>query len=99
MTAVYTDNMKESHTRSIIKGLTWRCIATLTTMLVVYLMTGNLALVASVGMLDVVIKLFFYYLHERTWGKVSWGVNVGEATIESVVVRDQEEKRALPSYF
>lgn len=92
MSAVYTEYMRESHTRSIIKGLTWRFVATLTTMMLVYIMTGNLALVASVGALDLVIKLLFYYLHERTWGHVSWGVNGPEMATESVVVRDQEEK-------
>lgn len=43
-------------------------------MVVVYLVTGDLTLVASVGVVDVVAKVFFYYLHERTWGKVKWGV-------------------------
>lgn len=43
-------------------------------MVVVFIMTGNLALVASVGVIDVVAKVFFYYLHERTWGKIHWGV-------------------------
>ena len=66
--------MHETHKRSIIKGITWRCIASLTTMIVVFIMTGDLARVASVGVIDVVAKVFFYYLHERTWGKIHWGV-------------------------
>lgn len=43
-------------------------------MTVVFIVTGDLALVASVGFVDVIAKVFFYYLHERTWGKVHWGV-------------------------
>ncbi len=66
--------MRESHIRSILKGVTWRVIASTTTMIVVYIVTGDLSLVASVGVVDVTAKLFFYYLHERTWGKVKWGV-------------------------
>ncbi|MEZ4195668.1 MAG: DUF2061 domain-containing protein [Candidatus Paceibacterota bacterium] len=66
--------MHESHRRSILKGVTWRIIASATTMTVVYIATGNLALVASVGAVDILAKVFFYYLHERTWGKVKWGV-------------------------
>jgi uncharacterized membrane protein len=42
-------------------------------MLVVFVVTGNLTLVASVGIIDVVAKIFFYYIHERTWGRVKWG--------------------------
>lgn len=66
--------MNETHRRSILKGITWRIIASLTTMAVVFIMTGNLALVASVGVIDVTAKVFFYYLHERTWGRVRWGM-------------------------
>jgi adenylylsulfate kinase len=66
--------MYETHKRSIIKGITWRIIASATTMLVVFIVTGNLMLVASVGLVDVSAKVFFYYLHERVWGKVHWGV-------------------------
>ena len=66
--------MHETHSRSILKGVTWRIIASGTTMTVVYVMTGDLALVASVGVVDIVAKVFFYYLHERSWGKVRWGI-------------------------
>jgi uncharacterized membrane protein len=40
----------------------------------VYVTTGNLELAGIVGVFDVVLKLLFYYLHERAWGKVSWGL-------------------------
>lgn len=66
--------MHETHSRSILKGVTWRIIASGTTMTVVFFMTGDLALVASVGIVDIIAKVFFYYLHERSWGKVRWGV-------------------------
>jgi uncharacterized membrane protein len=66
--------MHESHSRSILKGITWRVIASVTTMTVVYVVTGDLALMASVGFVDIVAKIFFYYIHERSWGKVKWGI-------------------------
>jgi adenylylsulfate kinase len=66
--------MHETHRRSIVKGITWRIVASLTTMTVVFFITGNLALVASVGLVDISAKVFFYYLHERLWGRVHWGV-------------------------
>ncbi len=67
-------HMHESHIRSILKGITWRVIASGTTMTVVYVVTGDLALMASVGAIDVTAKVFFYYLHERSWGRVHWGI-------------------------
>lgn len=65
--------MKPSHTRSVMKGVTWRIIASITTMTVVYVFTGDLTLVAEVGVIESVAKIAFYYGHERVWSVVSWG--------------------------
>lgn len=65
--------MHESKIRSIAKGITWRVVASGTTMLIVWLTTGSIELVAAVGLADVTAKIFFYYLHERAWGRVHWG--------------------------
>ena len=69
----YDCSMKETHTRSFIKGVTWRVIASGTTMGLVYIFTGDLRLVAEVGALEITAKIIFYYLHERAWGAVGWG--------------------------
>lgn len=66
--------MRESHLRSVLKGITWRIIGSTITMTVVYAVTGDLAIMASIGIIDILAQLFFYYLHERTWGKVQWGI-------------------------
>jgi uncharacterized membrane protein len=71
--------MKDSRIRSIVKALTWRVIATSTTMALAYAATGNLELAAAVGAADVVIKLFFYYVHERAWGRIAWHRGIHEA--------------------
>ena len=65
--------MKEKHQRSIAKTITWRIIATLTTVALVFLFTGELAISLGVGVLDVIIKLLFYYIHERAWDSTNWG--------------------------
>ena len=67
--------MSESNKRSITKAVTWRVIATITTMVLVYIFTGNLNLSLGVGVLDVTAKLILYYFHERTWNRIDWGKN------------------------
>ena len=62
------------HSRSIAKAITWRVIATTTTMAAVFLVSGEVELALGVGLIDVVAKLIFYYAHERAWGSFSWGV-------------------------
>ena len=68
--------MREARIRSIVKALTWRAIATSTTMTLAYVVTGDLKVAGAIGVADLVIKLFFYYVHERAWGRIPWGRNV-----------------------
>ncbi|MFK7934069.1 MAG: DUF2061 domain-containing protein [Saprospiraceae bacterium] len=58
---------KESHLRSILKGLTWRVIATATIIAIAYFKTGDVTLALEIGAIEFFIKLALYYLHERAW--------------------------------
>lgn len=63
----------ESQTRTILKTLSWRVVATITTMGLVLGFTRRLDVMAAVGGLEVVAKLLFYYLHERGWNAIKAG--------------------------
>ena len=64
---------KEIKTRSIIKTLSWRFIATATTVILVLIMTGRMDIAFTVGGFEVFLKMLFYFLHERSWDKIRWG--------------------------
>jgi adenylylsulfate kinase len=64
---------KDIRIRSIIKKISWGVLATLTTVILVYIFTGKLKIAAGVGVVDVILKTIFYYGHERLWSKVLWG--------------------------
>lgn len=65
--------MKETHARSITKGLSWRIIVVITTMTIIYLYTGDITITVVIGFLEFSVKIFLYYIHERAWGNVTWG--------------------------
>lgn len=65
--------MRELKKRSMVKAFSWRVIATLTTMGIVLAVTRRLDLSLSVGALDLVAKMVFYYAHERIWSRIAWG--------------------------
>ena len=69
--------MKEGARRSGIKTATWRVTASLDTMLLALIFTGNLGTAISIGGLEVITKLVLYYFHERAWARVQWGMNPG----------------------
>lgn len=58
---------KESHLRSVLKGVSWRVLGTLDTMVLSYLFTGSLKIAAAIGGTEVITKIGLYYLHERAW--------------------------------
>ena len=63
----------ESPLRSALKGFTWRLVATCTTIVIVYCITGEQAKALQIGAIEFVAKFVVYYLHERAWVRVSFG--------------------------
>ena len=63
--------MKNTRKITLLKTITWRMVATATTMLLVFIFTGELSLMLEVGLLEVSLKMLFYYLHERAWSRVT----------------------------
>lgn len=64
-----------SHLRSILKGVSWRFIATIDTICVVLFVTCflgdcNLENAIKIGLSEFIIKLALYYFHERIWLKI-----------------------------
>jgi len=60
--------------RHIAKTITWRIIATTTTMGFTWLVTKDWAIATSVGAFNVFAKSILYYLHERMWYRSKYGV-------------------------
>ncbi len=65
--------IKETNIRSLAKGISWRILASLTTMGIVYALFGNLTLAAATGAFEIVAKIILYWGHEKIWQKIDWG--------------------------
>ena len=63
----------ESKGRSAAKTISWRTLATLTTAIIVYILTGELVLAIAVGSIEVIAKIILYFFHERAWNKIKFG--------------------------
>lgn len=64
---------KETNKRSIAKGISWRLIATGTTIIIIYLFFGRLDLAIAAGLIESILKVGLYWAHERAWFKIRWG--------------------------
>jgi uncharacterized membrane protein len=64
----------ESRKRHIAKTFTWRLVGTMDTMVLAWLISGDAIIGLKIGFAEVVTKMLLYYLHERMWYKVDFGV-------------------------
>ena len=66
---------EELKKRTLVKTMTWRVTASLTTFLIAWMLTGDLLIGASIGSIEAIAKIFLYYYHERIWNNISWAKN------------------------
>ena len=78
--------MTESPIRSALKGFTWRLVATFTTIVIVYCITGEQAKALQIGAIEFVAKLAVYYLHERAWVRISFGLGLPKPKKNAVFI-------------
>ncbi|HLV38823.1 DUF2061 domain-containing protein [Xanthomarina sp.] len=64
----------ESKKRHLAKTVTWRLIGTLDTMLIAWFISGNPITGLKIGLAEVLTKMLLYYLHERVWYKMNFGI-------------------------
>ena len=64
---------KDIRTRSLLKTVTWRILASPDTFLIAWLVSGSISIGGWIAMIEIVTKLIIYYFHERAWNKIKWG--------------------------
>ncbi len=63
----------EKPIRSLVKAISWRLVATVTTIFLVFVFSKDLALGTMVGITELVVKTIVYYVHERMWNLSDFG--------------------------
>lgn len=67
------DQFSEKPIRSIVKSLSWRILGTLDTILITWIITGELLTAFSIGGIELITKMILYFFHERIWNSIKWG--------------------------
>ena len=63
-----------SKKRHIAKTITWRLLATATTITLAWIISGDPMIGLKVGGWEFFLKMLLYYVHERVWFKVNFGL-------------------------
>lgn len=63
-----------SHKRHLLKSFTYRIYSSCITSIIATFVTGDFKMGLSIGSADFFIKIITYYIHERIWYKINFGV-------------------------
>lgn len=65
---------REAHSRSLAKAMSWRILGSIDTFVLSWLFTSNVRAASAIAITEVLTKMVLYYLHERAWSSISWGI-------------------------
>lgn len=68
----------QARKRAIIKTLGYRVFMLLITVTVAWFVIGDLTDAVNIGVAANLLKTGTYYLYERTWDRIAWGVTASE---------------------
>ncbi|TAI48555.1 DUF2061 domain-containing protein [Flagellimonas allohymeniacidonis] len=64
-----------SKRRHLLKTITWRCIGTLDTVVISWIISGDPFIGFKIGAVEIITKMALYYLHERAWYRINFGLD------------------------
>lgn len=64
----------QRRSRAIVKTAGYRALMLVITTVVALVATGDVGIALNIGIAANVIKTGTYYLHERLWDRIAWGV-------------------------
>jgi uncharacterized membrane protein len=67
------NNMAEKSSRSIVKTISWRMLGTIDTIIISWIVVGNLNFAVTIGGIELFTKMILYYFHERAWNRSNFG--------------------------
>lgn len=63
----------DSHSRSIAKAVSYRVLGSLATGVIYFALSGDWKTSVGAGLLDSIVKIGLYFVHERLWNHIQFG--------------------------
>ena len=71
----FKSKIRNANQRHLFKTFSWRVVGSLTTLIVAWIVAGNPFTGLRIGLLETLTKIILYYLHEKIWYKINYGLN------------------------
>jgi uncharacterized membrane protein len=73
----------QAQKRAVAKTLCYRLFMLAITVTVAWLIVGDIGAALNIGVITNVVKTGTYYIYERAWDHITWGVSTPDPTAES----------------
>lgn len=73
--AWFSSKIQSANKRHVFKTITWRCLGTLDTFILSWIITGSSMVGLQIGATETFTKMILYYLHEKAWYKINYGLD------------------------
>ncbi len=70
--------MSDTTKRSLAKTVSWRITGSLATFLISYSVLGNFTVSGTIAVIQLTANTILYFVHERIWNKIKWGLDLGK---------------------
>jgi len=77
-TGLWSRPTLQARKRAIVKTVGYRLFMVLITVTVAWFVVEDLTAALNIGIAANVLKTGTYYLYERTWDRIAWGVTPGK---------------------
>ncbi|WP_034923587.1 DUF2061 domain-containing protein [Gillisia sp. CAL575] len=67
------DKVTERPLRSVLKAISWRVVGTIDTIVISWVLTGEMKTALAIGSVELVTKMLLYFGHERIWDRINYG--------------------------
>lgn len=71
--SIYKNKASDKPSRSIAKTVSWRIVGTMDTIVISWLLTGEVKIALAIGSVELITKMILYFGHERIWNKIKFG--------------------------
>ena len=72
--SVFSRSALQARKRAIVKTLCYRIVMVLITIAIAWLIVGDVGDAVNIGIAANLLKTGTYYLYERAWDHITWGV-------------------------
>lgn len=70
----FNSKVKESNRRHLLKTFSWRFLATIDTIVLATIISGNPFTGLKIGVAEVLTKMILYFFHEKLWYRINYGL-------------------------